>query len=636
MASKEKTSPVSARNANEVLKEFNNAARSVMKIKNAGSGSSEEYGAIFSNLSKQLKELVRDVSTDSDLKAGETDRIEKAGQRILEAVPKESTEKARSSLSKFMGEIEGSAYQKALERITGLTNGLKELSESYSNGIVSGAGSVEAAYQKVQKAMGDIFLPYSESSKEGDDNLTANLPQKEAQMAKDLKLIKKIAIIGPVIDTLNMKLSEIGKHGQGSAPATETKHNNPIAPEPAEEKIFIPEFLRKKHSKSSKVVDITESLLDRKLVEEARLSKKKKDESIKLEKSVNLSAANEGQMPALYEDVGPVQKQHAEHKKDLSGLRLITKKEAMDNLNEHKKSPQYHVAAADSPLQKHAPDASNSGSGGIPNTKNAGSRDNSKGEKPIIIDSERSKKLQEFIKHRGMMVKDIQESRKSLEKMAEDLMNKCKEGGHLSDKVLEDISKANVSLFVKINAYQDYLMVMKDGINGMYNEKKDAEVRDSENGYIDSAYKFIKENGSAANGAMEWLAEGMHLGVHKQHMEMHIIRYLQTDIYSKTESSQLGLIMQSYAKNPEESGSLYEQIERYSRMIRSKLEEHNKGWLDYISITSPALPHEVISQLSYICVNFGLMGNANYMHGAQRKTDEEQEEPITLRKPTIH
>ncbi len=172
-------------NATDLLNNFTHASRSINGIdsenlseKSSGSAKHNYYAEMVT----ELQTRVRAASRKSELSVKERIELEKKGEEEAKKLSGMPADKLRASFSGFVEKIKGPSYEDAVRRVAKLTGDLQKLASTDS----------KAAYHALETAIHD-FSAASKNKASGKKK--DGKKDDEPQITKDLKLIRKVAII---------------------------------------------------------------------------------------------------------------------------------------------------------------------------------------------------------------------------------------------------------------------------------------------------------------------------------------------------------------------------------------------------------------------------------------------------------
>ena len=637
------------KSAGEILKEFKEASVSVLRIKANGKSSENDFTPIFSELSTQIKSLVRDIDEDSDIRTGEAEKFNKANANYLDKTPT-SVEDSKELLSKHADKIYGSAYEKAIERVSKLTEGLKELSKIPGDAMAA----PETIYSNITKALNDILAPYSDNKQNDNlETLISGLPQKEALMAKDLNRIKKVALVEPILGSLDKLISE----------------------KAIPEKLNVPEFLKRRKGEGTNILDITESIADKKAVEEA--AKSRRAAGTHSMDAEGMQQVDESKIPTLTEVVAePVNRKPAGEKprqaaepKKINGSDVLREKETeeekssaepvisreevlgrvrkihgKDAINDRKPLNEEPVISREEALgrlknhkENHAAgnqarEPTGSDKAGFisreealerlhrfgKKTDHAGSGDNTPGNSGRNRNGADNPAMPMALTVTGsetnFLQQNIMEAMNQIRKDGLEINGIAaslgKENIKTNEKELKSLSSRNVSLFVNANLLHEYLLDQMGGLTG-----KDYE-------FAMKAAKDLKEITGISNYCIARLAREKKLTVSSVMVDGGAIHRTASHLRDNPDSRQLGELMHSV------NGSIYgiksdEQRDRFSRYmerIRRGTNPNIIRFVDEFSANGYIQSYEMIAHISHL--NFIL--NSKKIRPSQHAEETEE------------
>ena len=193
--------------ATDLLNNFTHASRSIKDI-DSGNLSKKSSGSAkrnyYAEMVAELQTRVRAASRKSELSVKERIELEKKGEEEAKKLSGMPADKLRASFSGFVEKIKGSSYEGAVSRVAKLTGDLQKLASADS----------KAAYHALETAIHDFSTP-SRNKTAGKSKEAKK--EDEPQITKDLKLIRKVAVI-----------EELGRNLAGYADSV-----NPLRKRPA-------------------------------------------------------------------------------------------------------------------------------------------------------------------------------------------------------------------------------------------------------------------------------------------------------------------------------------------------------------------------------------------------------------------
>ncbi len=171
--------------AADLLNNFTHASRSINDIDGSHFSRKSSLSAkhdYYEDMVTELQTHVRAASRKSELSVKERIELERKGEEEVKKLSGVPSGKLRESFSGFVKKIKGSAYDDAVSRVTKLTGDLQKLAS---------ADSKTASYA-LETAIHD-FSPPARNRSTGRNKETKK--EDEPQIAKDLKLIRKVAIM---------------------------------------------------------------------------------------------------------------------------------------------------------------------------------------------------------------------------------------------------------------------------------------------------------------------------------------------------------------------------------------------------------------------------------------------------------
>jgi hypothetical protein len=201
MATAYKSSDKSTRKeagASALLNDFTDASRSIQHMdgshfsKNGVSkdGTTSARHDYYEETVKELKIKVGDASRKGELSVKERISIEDRFNRGLEKLSEMPADKFKEALTEFIKKEKGQSYEAAVSRVARLTSDLRELSDS----------APDTASYALETAIHDFSTTTKKSSgRKAQDNGKED----QLQIAKDLKTIRKAAIIDELAEKLN-------------------------------------------------------------------------------------------------------------------------------------------------------------------------------------------------------------------------------------------------------------------------------------------------------------------------------------------------------------------------------------------------------------------------------------------------
>lgn len=171
--------------AASLLDNFTHASRSVQDM--AGEGSSKKSGlsaqhSYYEGIVGELQTRVRAVSRMSELSVKERIELERKGEEEVGKLSAQPANELEESLSRFIKKIKGPTYEAAVSRIAKLTGDLENIANA-APGTASHA---------LETAINDLGTP---AKKRSGSKGHETKKEEELQVAVDLKLIRKVAII---------------------------------------------------------------------------------------------------------------------------------------------------------------------------------------------------------------------------------------------------------------------------------------------------------------------------------------------------------------------------------------------------------------------------------------------------------
>lgn len=199
-------------NATDLLNNFTHASRSINDIdsgnfskkSSSSTKSSSAKRNYYADMVAELQTRVRAASRKSELSVKERIELERKGEEEAKKLSGMPADKISTSFSGFVEKIKGSSYEGAVSRVAKLTGDLQKLASADS----------KAAYHALETAIHD----FSTTSR----NKTAGKGKEakkddEPQITKDLKLIRKVAII-----------EELGRNLAGYADSVNPLRKRPV------------------------------------------------------------------------------------------------------------------------------------------------------------------------------------------------------------------------------------------------------------------------------------------------------------------------------------------------------------------------------------------------------------------------
>ena len=171
--------------ATDLLNNFTHASRSINGIdgssfsKKSGLSAKQDY---YKEMVGELQTHVRTASRKSELSVKERIELERKGEEEARKLSGMPSDKLKESFSGFVKKIKGSAYDDAVSRVAKLTEDLQRLASADS----------KAASYALETAIHDLSSPAVNRSA---GKSKESKKEEEPQIAKDLKLIRKVAII---------------------------------------------------------------------------------------------------------------------------------------------------------------------------------------------------------------------------------------------------------------------------------------------------------------------------------------------------------------------------------------------------------------------------------------------------------
>lgn len=209
MATVNKHSDKGARNevvgATSLLDNFTHASRSVQDMtggnvsKKSGLSAQHSY---YEEMVGELQTRVRAVSRMSELSVKERIELERKGEEAAGKLSAQPANELGESLSRFVKKIKGPSYEAAVSRIAKLTGDLEKIANA-APGTASHA---------LETAINDLGTP---AKKRSGSKGRETKKEEELQIAMDLKLIRKVAIIEELTDGLGSHAGSVGSLREG-------------------------------------------------------------------------------------------------------------------------------------------------------------------------------------------------------------------------------------------------------------------------------------------------------------------------------------------------------------------------------------------------------------------------------------
>ena len=194
-------------NATDLLNNFTHASRSI-KDMDSGNLSEKSGGSAkhnyYAEMVTELQTRVRTASRKSELSVKERIELEKKGEEEAKKLSGMPADKLRASFSGFVEKIKGPSYEDAVRRVAKLTGDLQKLASADS----------KAAYHALETAIHD-FSAASKNKASGKKK--DGKKEDEPQITKDLKLIRKVAVI-----------EELGRNLAGYADSVNPLRKRPV------------------------------------------------------------------------------------------------------------------------------------------------------------------------------------------------------------------------------------------------------------------------------------------------------------------------------------------------------------------------------------------------------------------------
>ena len=223
--------------ASTLLNDFTNASRSIQHMDGSNfskkgvskDGTTSARHDYYEEMVKELQKQVSDASRKGELSVKERVGIEDKFNSGLEKLSGMPADKLKEALTEFIKKEKGQSYEAAVKRVAKLTSDLKKLADS----------APDTASYALETAIRDFSTPVKKSSVK---KTTGDEKEAELQMAKDLKIIRRAAIIEELAEKLNTHANSHYQQNERSklrpgSPYTETVNRHYDSQKPKEEKL---------------------------------------------------------------------------------------------------------------------------------------------------------------------------------------------------------------------------------------------------------------------------------------------------------------------------------------------------------------------------------------------------------------
>lgn len=222
--------------ASALLNDFTDASRSIQHVDGSHfskkgvskDGTTSARHDYYEEMVKELQKQVGDASRKSELSVKERVGIEDKVNGGLEKLSGMPADKLKEALTEFIKKEKGQSYEVAAKRVAKLTSDLKKLADS----------APDTASYALETAIHDFSTPAKKSSGRQGQNDEREV---ELQIAKDLKIIRKAAIIDELAERLNTHANSHDQQNERpklrlGSPYTETVNRHYDSQKPKEEK----------------------------------------------------------------------------------------------------------------------------------------------------------------------------------------------------------------------------------------------------------------------------------------------------------------------------------------------------------------------------------------------------------------
>ena len=199
--------------ASALLNDFTYASRAIQHMDSTTSARDDYYKEMVKELQKQ----VGDASRKSELSINERITIEDKITEDLEKISSMPADKLKEALTEFIKKEKGQSYEAAVKRVAKLTSDLRKLTDS---------APYTASYA-LETAIRDFSTPVKKNSGK---KTTGDEKEAELQIAKDLKIIRRAAIIEELAERLIQLHDSDGKIEQAIALEIRSKYNHREVP----------------------------------------------------------------------------------------------------------------------------------------------------------------------------------------------------------------------------------------------------------------------------------------------------------------------------------------------------------------------------------------------------------------------